>query len=113
MNGRRTPVAPASEAPDGGAGWRAFALPRAAVVLVIVAAGIVLAATTGGTAAIVGWGVVAVGGTLAISFVFLGVGYSEDRARAREERSPTRGPRADPARARPRSGRASRCPRSR
>lgn len=45
-----------------------------------------------GTLRIVGWGVIATAVTVAISLVFLEVGYSEDRARAGEC---PRQPRAD------------------
>lgn len=91
-----TPVPPASGAPEG-CGWRAFVATRAAVVLLIMVPGIVLAAATAGTTAIVGWGLVAVAGTLGISFVFLGIGYSEDRARARERARSRDARRAAPA----------------
>jgi uncharacterized membrane protein len=87
-----TPVPQASGAPEDG-GWRAFVAARAVAVLLIATPGIVLAAATAGTTAIVGWSLVAVAGTFAISFVFLGIGYSEDRAREREQ-----GPRSRDAR---------------
>jgi hypothetical protein len=52
----------------------------------IAVAGIVLIAAWSGVVRIIGWGVVAVAITIALSLVFLEVGYSEDRARARERR---------------------------
>lgn len=56
------------------------------VPLVIAAAGIVVIAVSDGAGEVIGWGIVAVAVTVAISLVFLEVGRSEDRARAREER---------------------------
>jgi hypothetical protein len=81
--------------------WRRAAARRFLVPLVIAAAGIVLIAATAGTADVIGWGVVAVAITVAISLVFLEIGRSEDRARAREERVGVRDrPRGRPPRAR-------------
>jgi uncharacterized membrane protein len=79
----RRPAAPQD------AGDRALraAAERFAVPLGIAAVGIVLIVVAGGTLSIIGWGVVAVAITVAISLVFLEVGYSEDRARARDERA--------------------------
>jgi hypothetical protein len=54
----------------------------------LAAVGIAVVLATSGTAAIVGWGIVASAVTVAISLVFLEVGYSEDRARARGEYGP-------------------------
>jgi hypothetical protein len=65
--------------------WRKAAIRRFLVPLAIVAIGIGVVATTSGTARIVGWGIVCLAITVAISLVFLEVGYSEDRARAREQ----------------------------
>jgi hypothetical protein len=63
---------------------RAAAARRMLVPVVIAVAGIVLVmAGGGGTLAIVGWGVIGLALTVAVSLVFLEVGYSEDRARAR------------------------------
>jgi hypothetical protein len=73
----------------------AAAARRLIVPAVIVVAGTVVAAATSGTASIIGWGVVAVGLVLAVSLVFLEIGYSEDRARAAEQR---RRPRSRPPR---------------
>jgi hypothetical protein len=74
------------EPPAGDDAWRAAAARRLLVPLAIAVAGIVVIAVGHGTARIVGGGVVAVAITLAVSLAFLEVGYSEDRARAREER---------------------------
>jgi uncharacterized oligopeptide transporter (OPT) family protein len=71
-----------SEAAD----WRVAAARRFVVPLVIAVAGIVVVVVTDGTARIVGWGVIAVAVTVAISLVFLEVGLSEDRERGRDER---------------------------
>ncbi len=67
--------------------WRAAAARRMLVPLLIAVAGIVVIAVADGTARIIGWGVLAVAVTVALSLVFLEVGYSEERARAREERA--------------------------
>ena len=64
-------------------GWRAAAARRFVLPLLIAVVGIVLVIATSGTANIIGWGVIAVAITVAISLVFLEVGYSEDRARRR------------------------------
>src|SRR5919198_1267651 len=67
--------------------WQASAAARRfAAPAVIVVAGAVVIIATGGVAGIIGWGAVAAGLTLALSPVFLGGGYSEDRARAEERR---------------------------
>lgn len=66
--------------PDG-ADWRGAAARRSLVPVAIVVVGIVLVVIASGTARIIGWGVVAVGITVAVSLVFLEVGYSEERAR--------------------------------
>jgi hypothetical protein len=66
--------------------WRKAAIRRFLVPLAIAVIGIIVVAATSGTARIVGWGIVCVAITVAISLVFLEVGYSEDRARAREQR---------------------------
>lgn len=75
---------------DGG--WRAAAAVRFAVSAAIAVAGLVVIVATGDVASIVGWGVLAVGLTLAVSFLFLEIGYSEDRARAAERRRRRRAP---------------------
>ena len=64
---------------------RRAATRRFLVPVAIAALGIVLIATTSETVSIVGWGTFAVAVTVAISLIFLEIGYSEDRARAREE----------------------------
>lgn len=79
--------APAESHEPGDRGWRRAAARRMVVPLVVATAGIVLIAAAGGTARIIGWGVLALAATMAVSLVFLEVGYSEDRARAREERA--------------------------
>ena len=65
--------------------WRRAARRRFLVPLAIAVVGIALIAATSGTARIVGGGVLAIAVTVAISLVFLEVGYSEDRARERGE----------------------------
>lgn len=65
--------------------WQRAAAARFAGALVIAAAGIVLIVAGDGTTDIVGWTVFGIALTLVLSFVFLEVGYSEDRERAREE----------------------------
>jgi hypothetical protein len=49
----------------------------------VAVAGIVLIAAWAGVIRIIGWGVVGVAITIALSLVFLEVGYSEDHARPR------------------------------
>jgi hypothetical protein len=66
--------------------WRRAAKRRLLVPLVIAGVGIVLMTTTSDTVSIIGWGIFGVAITVAVSLVFLEIGYSEDRARAREER---------------------------
>jgi len=75
----------AGEPPPDSA-WRRAAARRFAAPLLIAVAGIVLVAAGADTVRIIGWGVIGVAVTVAISLVFLEIGYSEDRARAREER---------------------------
>jgi hypothetical protein len=65
--------------------WRRAARRRFLVPLAIAVVGIVVIVLTSGTARIVGAGVLAVAVTVAISLVFLEVGYSEERARERGE----------------------------
>jgi hypothetical protein len=65
-----------------------LATPRWLLPPVIAVSGLVLVLAGSGTVAIVGWGIVAIALTVAISLVFLEVGYSEDRARARGEYGP-------------------------
>src|SRR5205823_13567033 len=76
--------------PSTDASWRAAAARRFAISAGVCITGIVVIAATTGTARIIGWGIEAIGLVLAISFVFLEVGYSEDRARAAEQRSSRR-----------------------
>ena len=76
--------------------WRRAAAARFAVPVALALAGAVLATVAEGTLRIVGGGVIATAVTVAISLVFLEVGYSEDRARARERTRDTGGPRGVP-----------------
>ncbi|MGZ6641227.1 MAG: hypothetical protein ACXVFT_05240 [Solirubrobacteraceae bacterium] len=65
--------------------WRAAAVRRFAAALALTVAGLVLVALAGGIALeLVGWTVFGLGLVLAVSFVFLEVGYSEDRERRRD-----------------------------
>jgi hypothetical protein len=67
--------------------WRpAAAARRFAVAAAIVLSGAVVFVATAGTVRIIALGVVALGLTLGLSLVFLEVGYSEDRARAEDQR---------------------------
>lgn len=68
--------------------WRRAAARRFVVPVVAAAVGLALVLGASGTTRAIGWGVVALAITVAVSLVFLEVGYSEDRARAREERPP-------------------------
>jgi hypothetical protein len=72
--------------------WRKAAMRRLVVPLLIAVIGIALLTSSSDTVSIIGWGTFAVAITVAISLIFLEIGYSEDRARAREEaaRSGTR-----------------------
>jgi hypothetical protein len=78
-----------SSAPDD-RGWRRAAARRFLLPFAIATVGIVLSATASGTARIAGWGVLALAITVAISLVFLEIGYGEDRALARERRADVR-----------------------
>jgi fucose permease len=73
----------ASPSPDD---WRRAAARRAVVPLVLIAIGAVIASITDHTAQAVGFGIFGVGCVILVSLFFLEVGYSEDRARAREQR---------------------------
>jgi hypothetical protein len=75
-------------APDAAADRRRrrAAARRFLAPVTLAVARIVLIAAWSGVVRIIGWGVVAVAITIALSLVFLEVGYSEDRARARERR---------------------------
>lgn len=65
--------------------WRRRAARRSILPLAVAVAGFVLVLIgKDGTLGIVGWGIVGAGVTIAISLVFLEVGYSEDRERAAE-----------------------------
>lgn len=66
--------------------WKAAAARRFAVVALVGTAGAVVAVVTTGVGEVIGWGVIAVAISLAISLTFLEVGYSEDRAREAESR---------------------------
>jgi hypothetical protein len=58
-------------------------LPGVATVGLLVTAGAVLILAADGTARTIGWGLVAVGGVVAVALAFLEVGLSEDRERSR------------------------------
>ena len=62
--------------------------PRWLLPPVIAAIGVVLIVLFSGTGSIIGWALVGVALTVVVSLVFLEVGYSEDRARARGEYGP-------------------------
>jgi hypothetical protein len=82
--------------------WQRAALRRATVPAILAVAGIVLLLVAGdGVGAIVGWGIVGIAATLALSLAFLEVGYSEDRARARGEPQAYDRPGETPPRPRP------------
>jgi uncharacterized membrane protein len=65
--------------------WRTAAMRRLVVPLVLALIGIALLTSSSDTVSAIGWGTFAVAITVAISLMFLEIGYSEDRARAREE----------------------------
>jgi hypothetical protein len=67
--------------PDRGA-WRREARRRALLPLAIAVVGIVVVIVGSGALQIVGWGILGVAVTIAISLVFLEIGLSEDRDRA-------------------------------
>jgi hypothetical protein len=71
--------------------WRRAARLRFALAGALFVTGAVLAAVGDGWVDIAGVVVGGIGATLAVAFVFLEVGLSEDRERAREQE---RGPRA-------------------
>ena len=63
--------------------WRRRAARRALWPMLLAVAGfVVVLIGKDDTLGIVGWGIVGLGVTIAISLVFLEVGYSEDRERA-------------------------------
>jgi hypothetical protein len=65
--------------------WRRKAARRAVLPLLVAVAGfVVVLIGKDDTLGIIGWGIVGFGVTIAISLVFLEVGYSEDRERAAE-----------------------------
>lgn len=67
--------------------WRRRAARRSILPLLVAVAGfVVVLIGKDGTLGIIGWAIVGVGITIAISLVFLEVGYSEDRAREAERR---------------------------
>lgn len=65
--------------------WRRAATGRFLATLALAVAGLVLVAIAGGTAEIIGWTVLGVACTVAVSLVFLEVGAGEDRARERRD----------------------------
>jgi hypothetical protein len=90
---------------------RRAAARRFLAALALAVAGLVLAIGADGTASVAGWTVVGVAATVAISLVFLEVGLSEDRARAREQAPEEQEPAQRPAERRPRPLRPRRRPR--
>jgi hypothetical protein len=72
---------------NGDRRWMTAAAKRSLAPVAIAAAGIVVVAVSAGTVRIVGWGVIGVAAVVAVSLFFLEVGYSEDRALARERRA--------------------------
>jgi len=86
---RMEPRKPRTTAPRGeiDTRWRRAARRRLLVPLAIAVVGIALMTSRSDTVSIIGWGTFAVAITVAISLIFLEIGYSEDRARAREERA--------------------------
>ena len=85
-----------------GAHWRRAALRRTLLPLAVLAVGVALVVAFDGGPEYVGWAFVGAAAVIALSLAFLEVGYSEDRARARER------PPRPPGRA---GGRAGRRPR--
>jgi hypothetical protein len=83
----RTHGQPAPPAPTDDRRWIAAAAQRSLAPIAIAAVGIVLVAVWAGTVRIIGWGVLGVASVVALSLVFLEVGYGEDRALARERRA--------------------------
>ncbi len=71
---------------------RAFWVRRAGPVLALVVAGTLLVAFGDGVVAIAGSGVIGAAAVLATALVFLEVGLSEDRERARERARPDERP---------------------
>lgn len=66
--------------------WKRAALRRALAVAALAVVALLLAFAAHGIASDVGYGLFGIAFVLALSLAFLEVGYSEDRARAREER---------------------------
>ena len=67
--------------------WRRRAARRAMWPLLVAVAGfVVVLIGEDGTLGIIGWAIVGAAVAIAISLVFLEVGYSEDRERAAEQR---------------------------
>ena len=71
---------------DRSARWKRAAAIRAAAVAALAVVGLVLAFAAEGTASDVGYTLFGIAFVLALSLAFLEVGYSEERARAREAR---------------------------
>ena len=69
--------------------WRRAAARRFAAALALALVGVVVVLVAEDTTVdIIGWGIVGAAATIAIGLVFLEVGYSEDRERARDDRGP-------------------------
>jgi hypothetical protein len=79
---------PSASAPAPDREWLRAAARRFLVQLAVAVVGIVLVVAWGGVVRIIGWGVIGIAVTIALSLVFLEVGYSEDRARPREQPPP-------------------------
>jgi hypothetical protein len=78
-----TAYAAIDHAPAGDTRWRRAAALRFLVPLVIALVGTAIVLSTDGNAEVIGWGVIGVAVAVALSLVFLEVGYSEDRDRER------------------------------
>ena len=75
--------------PGDHTGWRRSAARRAMLPVAIALIGTVgPSSPSEGTLRIIGGGVIAVAITVAVALVFLEIGYSEDRARARDSTDP-------------------------
>lgn len=66
--------------------WQRAALRRAIAPLVLFVLGVLLVVAFDDALVYVGWAAIGIAGVVAVSLVFLEVGYSEDREREREAR---------------------------
>ena len=78
------PRTPSEAAPIG-------LLAGVVATIALAVAGIVVIAVADGTAQAIGWGLVALSGTLAMCLIFLEVGLSEERDRERAQQGPPAG----------------------